>query len=48
MPDGVKTLLTAALQEASTVPDVNRQAWIMRHAFDALLAGPEAADAAEE
>jgi hypothetical protein len=32
-----KRLLREALQNCSTVPDVNQQAWIMRHAFDAIL-----------
>jgi hypothetical protein len=33
--------LREALRECSTEPDVNRQAWIMRHAFDAILAEEE-------
>jgi hypothetical protein len=35
--DDFKRLLEQALKRASTVPDVNQQAWIMRHAFDAIL-----------
>jgi hypothetical protein len=35
--DDFKRLLREALEKCSTVPDVNQQAWIMRHAFDAIL-----------
>ena len=35
--DEAKELLKKALQRAVTVADVNEQAWIMRHAFDAIL-----------
>jgi hypothetical protein len=34
-----KQLLRKALERCSTVPDVNEQAWILRHAFDAVLGG---------
>jgi hypothetical protein len=33
----VKDRLRTALEEACVVPDVAKQAWIMRHAFDAIL-----------
>jgi hypothetical protein len=36
-PDAMKDALRRALAEASVVPNVTRQAWIMREAFDALL-----------
>jgi hypothetical protein len=32
-----KRLLREALERSSVVPDINQQAWIMRHAFDAIL-----------
>jgi hypothetical protein len=32
-----RDLLREALERCSTVVDVNQQAWIMRHAFDAIL-----------
>jgi hypothetical protein len=32
-----KQVLRSALERCSTVVDVNEQAWIMRHAFDAIL-----------
>ena len=32
-----KKLLKEALQRCATTVDVNQQAWIMRHTFDALL-----------
>jgi hypothetical protein len=35
--DDAKQLLREALQRAVTVANVNEQAWIMRHAFDAIL-----------
>jgi hypothetical protein len=35
--DEAKQRLKEALERCSTVPDVNEQAWIMRHAFDAIL-----------
>jgi hypothetical protein len=42
----VKDHLRTALQEAAVLPDVARQAWVLRHAFDALLGTPaDAADA---
>jgi hypothetical protein len=41
VPDAVKQPLRQALERASVVPSVTRQAWIMREAFDALLEGPE-------
>ena len=37
--DDDKGLLRQALERCSTVPDVNEQAWILRHAFDAVLGG---------
>ena len=36
-PESMKEVLRRALSEASTVPNVTRQAWIMRETFDALL-----------
>ncbi|OWK46565.1 hypothetical protein [Fimbriiglobus ruber] len=39
VPDGVKQALRRALEQASVVPSVTRQAWILRETFDALLAG---------
>jgi hypothetical protein len=36
-PDPMKEALRRALTEACVVPNVTRQAWIMREAFDALL-----------
>ena len=36
-PDAMKDALRRALTEASVVPNVTRQAWIMRAAFDALI-----------
>jgi hypothetical protein len=35
--DEAKERLKKALEECSTLTDVNRQAWAMRHAFDAIL-----------
>ncbi len=35
--DESKQVLRHALQRCATVVDVNEQAWIMRHAFDAVL-----------
>ena len=40
-PDAMKDALRRALTEASVVPNVTRQAWIMREAFDALLGAGE-------
>jgi hypothetical protein len=39
--DEIKDRLRKALEEASIVPDAARQAWILRHAFDAILGGTE-------
>ena len=39
--DGAKARLTAALERCATTVDVNEQAWIMRHAFDAILSDVE-------
>jgi hypothetical protein len=36
-PEDAKTVLRQALVRCATMPDVNEQAWTMRHAFDALL-----------
>jgi hypothetical protein len=36
--DDAKRRLKEALERCSVVGDVNQQAWIMRHAFDAVLA----------
>ena len=44
----IKDRLREALQEASVLPDVARQAWVMRHAFDALLGGESEEEAEEE
>ena len=35
----IKTRLAEALREACVVPDVARQAWILRRAFDSILGG---------
>jgi hypothetical protein len=35
--DDARKILRKALEQASIVGDVNEQAWIMRHAFDAIL-----------
>ena len=35
--DEARERLRLALEQCSTVVDVNEQAWIMRHAFDAIL-----------
>ncbi len=40
-PAAMKDALRRALAEASVVPNVTRQAWIMREAFDALLGEKE-------
>jgi hypothetical protein len=37
VPEEVKAPLRTALQEAVVIPDVSRQAWVMRHAFDKLI-----------
>jgi hypothetical protein len=37
IPDKVKETLRAALERASSIQNVNRQAWVMREAFDSLL-----------
>ena len=37
----VSDILRKALAEAALVPDVGRQAWILRHAFDAILRGTD-------
>jgi len=39
--DEARQTLREALERCSSVPDVNQQAWIMRHAFDAILAEEE-------
>ncbi len=46
--DEVKERLRTALAEASVVPDVSRQAWIMRYAFDALLGAKADAGGGED
>ena len=43
-PEATKTLLRAALEQASTVQNVTKQAWIMREAFDSLLPKAETPD----
>lgn len=35
--EDAKRKLKEALAECSTLADVNKQAWVMRHAFDAIL-----------
>jgi hypothetical protein len=35
--DGAKAQLREALERCATTVDVGEQAWIMRHAFDAIL-----------
>ncbi len=37
VPDTTKEVLRAALEQASTMQNVTRQAWVMREAFDTLL-----------
>jgi hypothetical protein len=37
VPERIKDVLRDALARASVVPDVSRQAWMMREAFDAIL-----------
>jgi hypothetical protein len=44
IPEEMRRLLQDALERASVVPEVGRQAWIMRHAFDAILGGGAGAD----
>jgi hypothetical protein len=44
--DKLKDVLRAALQQASVVQNVSRQAWIMREAFDSLL--PDTDDETKE
>ena len=39
IPEETRRLLKDALERASVVPEVGRQAWIVRHAFDAILGG---------
>ncbi|QEL14925.1 hypothetical protein [Limnoglobus roseus] len=39
VPDEIKARLRKALEEAAVLPEVARQAWVMRHAFDAVLGG---------
>ncbi len=48
VPDSIKEVLRGALEQASTLQNVTRQAWVMREAFDSLLpkaTDPGAADA---
>lgn len=37
IPDEIKNTLRSALERASTIQNVSRQAWVMREAFDSLL-----------
>jgi hypothetical protein len=37
VPDKVKMILRSALERASSLQNVSRQAWVMREAFDSLL-----------
>jgi hypothetical protein len=46
--EDARKMLREALQECSTVVDVSRQAWIMRHAFDAVLGEGPAKDTPEK
>lgn len=39
--DGTKARLRSAVERCATTVDVGEQAWIMRHAFDAVLSGVE-------
>ncbi len=48
VPNEVKDRLRKALEEASVIPDVARQAWVMRHAFDAILGGTSEEEDEEE
>ncbi|MBX9626847.1 MAG: hypothetical protein K2X82_23810 [Gemmataceae bacterium] len=48
VPDAVKEPLQAALEKASTIPGVTRQAWVMREAFDALISDGAAEEGKEE
>lgn len=38
VPEAIRDRLRTALQEAAVLPEVARQAWVLRHAFDAILA----------
>ena len=42
VPDDIKQPLRQALERASVLPSVTRQAWVMRETFEALLGGPSA------
>jgi hypothetical protein len=46
--EDARRLLREALEQCSTVVDVDRQAWTMRRAFDALLLPSEAGDRSPE
>jgi hypothetical protein len=46
--DAIKALLRKALEEASVVPEVARQAWVLRHAFDAILGSNPGGESAGE
>ena len=46
--DGIKDHLRAALSTAALIPAVARQAWVLRHAFDAILEGTTQADDSDE
>src|SRR5437870_3046349 len=45
--EDAKGMLKRALRRCSTEPDVNRQAWTMRHAFDAILDEDEEEDGSD-
>ncbi len=38
VPEAIRDRVRKALEEAAVVPEVARQAWILRHAFDSILA----------
>lgn len=48
VPDAVRAALRHALEAASVVPDVTRQALLLRETFDAVLSGPVEPDKDEE
>jgi hypothetical protein len=43
-PEPTKTVLRAALEQASTLQNVTKQAWVVREAFDSLLPKADAPD----
>jgi hypothetical protein len=47
IPEDVKSTLRSALERASTVQNVGRQAWLLRIAFDSLLPSSSGSDSAD-